>query len=127
MAPQAVLETLLQAHLALEQNPAAAIAHLANSYGIDWKSVGLDPRLEAQRQGQLHQARQQAAMLQQQHQQWQSQRQQYLQKEIESLITGKEHWSEIENETMVQLNAMRQQNPRLAEADLELYVERSSL
>jgi hypothetical protein len=48
MAPPQVLESLLSAHHALEQNPAAAIAWLAQSYGLDLGQLGVNPATSAE-------------------------------------------------------------------------------
>jgi hypothetical protein len=107
----------LAAHHALETQPAQALAWLAQSYGIPLAALGQDPEAVQMQQRQMTQLQQQAQRLQAQQQQWQQQRQAYLQKEIESLINGKEHWSSIEDETIRQLNAVRAQNPSAYEMD----------
>jgi hypothetical protein len=124
MAPPQVLESLLSAHHALEQNPAAAIQWLAQSYGLDLRQMAYDPTAAQQQQevvSQYAQAMQRAqaevAQLRAQQQQWQQQRQQHLYNQIFEYGKDKPHWAEIEQEAMHQIAAIRDANPGLFEID----------
>jgi hypothetical protein len=120
MAPPAVMESLLVAHHALETHPAAAIQWLANSYGVNLGELAHDPRSAAQ-QAQYAQAAQQLqnqlAQMQAQHQQWHAKRMQYIQREAENYIREKDYWPSIEDEVIRQVNAVKETNPGLVEAD----------
>jgi primosomal protein N' len=113
MAPQAVIESLLSAHHALETHPAAALAWLAQSYGVDLGQMTGAPQNHAAVQ-QLQNAYQQ---LQWQQQQQQHQRQQYLQEQILDYLKEEVHSPEVEDEMMRQVEAVKATNPRLFAAD----------
>jgi hypothetical protein len=124
LPPQAVMESLLSAHHALETHPAAAIAWLAQSYGVDLGQLAYDPAAEAQRQQvttqhqqAMQQLQHQYQQLQAQHQHWHNQRLQYLQNQILDYAKDKAHWPEIENEVYHQIAAIRDQRPGLYEID----------
>jgi hypothetical protein len=120
MPAPAVMESLLAAHHALETHPQAALQWLANSYGVDLGQLGSNPAAAVQQQQYAQAAQQlqhQLAQLRVEQQQWQAQRQQYLQREVEGLINGKDHWPSIEDEAVRQVNAVREQNPSLFHMD----------
>jgi hypothetical protein len=124
MSPPVILESLLQAHSILEQDPQTAIQWLANSYGVNLGALAQDPQA-AQYQAQLvghfqqeaQRIQQEVAQLRASQSQLRHQRQQYLQTEILRLIDGKENWNEIEPEVVRQLEAVRSQDPSAYELD----------
>jgi hypothetical protein len=118
MPAHSVLEHLLAAHSMLEQQPAAAIQALANSYGIDLRQMAHDPQAAAQQEQvrshyeqTIAQLQHQNAMLQQRQQQWQSQRQEYLQKQALEYLQDKEYSPELEAEIHHQVAALRARDP----------------
>jgi hypothetical protein len=126
MAPAAVLNSLLKAHDMLESNPMMAIAFLAQNYGVSLAALGQDPEAVSMQQQQMAsyqqamaQAQQHAQQLQQQQQQLQQQRQQYFQRELENFIKERsEYWSsDLEDEVVRQVDAVKAQNPSLFAMD----------
>src|SRR5262249_20865403 len=128
MSPPAVLESLLQAHYTLEQNPAAAIQFLAQNYGLDLAQMAFDPvahqqaemqrqQVVAQYENVIRQLDYKYQALQQQYAQAQQQRLAYVQQEAAKFFEGKEWSSDLEQETLHQVAALRDRNPSLYHAD----------
>jgi hypothetical protein len=124
MAPATVLETLLQAHDALESNPMSAIAYLAQSYGVSLAALAHDPeaagaqqQVVAHHQREVQQLRQQLAQMQAQHEQFQRQRFNYVHHQTLQFFEGKEYSPDLEQEIHHQVAALRDRNPALFQAD----------
>jgi DNA repair exonuclease SbcCD ATPase subunit len=103
MPPTEQIKALYAANEMLLRDPLNAIATLAQMHNVDLSVFGT--------------GQQQVQQVQSQYQQFQQQRQAYLAKEIESIIHGKQHWPQIEDEVMRQVNAVRAQNPSAFEID----------